>query len=393
MRSLLRLLLLFALALLVAGGPASAQTPFQTSAPYALLMDAETGTVLFEKSPDTPVSPASTVKIMTAELVFRELKAGRLKLDDEFTVSENAWRTGGAMARGSSMFASLNSKVRVEDLLRGIAIVSGNDAAIVLAEGISGSEEAFADRMTKRAAELGLPHLIFRNSWGKDHPSQKVTAREMTLLAAHIIKTYPEFYRYFSEREFTWNKIKQQNRNPLLGMDLGADGLKTGNIDEASGYGLVGSAVQNGQRLILTVYGLRNAKDRSEEARKIMQWGFRSFESRAILAAGENVGSARVYGGEQMNVGLVAPNAVRVLMPRGGSERLTARIVYQGPLMAPVQEGAEVARLRVYRGSALALEAPLVAGETVAQGPLHRRAFDAGLELGQSLFRKYVLKQ
>ena len=393
MRSLLRLLLLFALALLVAGGPASAQTPFQTSAPYALLMDAETGTVLFEKSPDTPVSPASTVKIMTAELVFRELKAGRLKLDDEFTVSENAWRTGGAMARGSSMFASLNSKVRVEDLLRGIAIVSGNDAAIVLAEGIAGSEEAFADRMTKRAAELGLPRLIFRNSWGKDHPSQRVTARDMTLLAAHIIKTYPEFYRYFAEREFTWNKIKQQNRNPLLGMDLGADGLKTGNIDEASGYGLVGSAVQNGQRLILTVYGLRNAKDRSEEARKIMQWGFRSFESRALLAAGESVGSARVYGGEQMNVGLVAPNPVKVLMPRGGAERLTARIVYQGPLMAPVQEGAEVARLRVYRGSALALETPLVAGETVPQGPLHRRAFDAGLELGQSLFRKYVLKQ
>jgi len=386
-------MLLFALAPGVAGSPASAQAPFQTSAPYALLMDAETGSVLFEKSPDTPVSPASTVKIMTAELVFRELKEGRLKLDDEFTVSENAWRTGGAMARGSSMFASLNSKVRVEDLLRGIAIVSGNDAAIVLAEGISGSEEAFADRMTKRAAELGLPHLIFRNSWGKDHPSQRVTAREMTLLAAHIIKTYPEFYRYFAEREFTWNKIKQQNRNPLLGMDLGADGLKTGNIDEASGYGLVGSAVQNGQRLILTVYGLRNAKDRSEEARKIMQWGFRSFESRALLAAGENVGSARVYGGEQMNVGLVAPNPVKVLMPRGGTERLTARIVYQGPLMAPVQEGAEVARLRVYRGSALALEAPLVAGETVAQGPLHRRAFDAGLELGKSLFRKYVLKQ
>ena len=372
---------------------AFAQTPFQTSAPYALLMDADTGSVLFEKSSDTPVSPASTVKIMTAELVFRELKEGRLKLDDEFTVSENAWRTGGAMARGSSMFASLNSKVRVEDLLRGIAIVSGNDAAIILAEGIAGSEEAFADRMTKRAAELGLPHLTFRNPWGKDHPSQKVTAREMTLLAAHIIKTYPEFYRYFSEREFTWNKIKQQNRNPLLGMDLGADGLKTGNIDEASGYGLVASGVLNGQRLILSIYGLRNAKERSEEARKIMQWGYRSFESRAVLAAGDNVGSARVYGGEQMNVALVASSPVRVLMPRGATERLTAKIVYQGPIMAPVQEGAEVARLRVYRGSVLALDAPLMAGETIAQGPLHRRAFDASLELGQSLFRKYVLKQ
>jgi D-alanyl-D-alanine carboxypeptidase (penicillin-binding protein 5/6) len=330
---------------------------------------------------------------MTAELVFRELKEGRLKLDDEFTVSENAWRTGGAMARGSSMFASLNSKVRVEDLLRGIAIVSGNDAAIVLAEGIAGSEEAFADRMTKRAAELGLPHLIFRNSWGKDHPSQKVTTREMTLLAAHIIKTYPEFYRYFAEREFTWNKIKQQNRNPLLGMDLGADGLKTGNIDEASGYGLVGSAVQNGQRLILTVYGLRNAKDRSEEARKLLQWGFRSFETKSLFGAGETVGSARLYGGEQMNVSLVTRGPVRVLTPRGSTERLNAKIVYQGPIMAPVSEGAELARLKVYRGAALALDAPLVAGEAIALGPIHRRAFDAALELGQSLFRTYVLKQ
>ena len=393
MLSLLRLLCLFALAQFAVCLPAGAQAPFQTSAPQALLMDAETGSVLFEKNPDAPATPASTVKIMTAELVFRELKEGRLKLDDEFTVSENAWRTGGAMAKGSSMFASLNSKVRVEDLIRGITIVSGNDAAIVLAEGIAGSEEAFADRMTKRAAELGLPHLTFRNPWGKDHPSQKVTAREMTLLAAHIIKTYPEFYRYFSEREFTWNKIKQQNRNPLLGMDLGADGLKTGNIDEVSGYGLVGSGVLNGQRLILSIYGLRNAKERSEEARKIMQWGYRSFESRALLAAGDNVGSARVYGGEQMNVALVASGPVRVLMPRGASERLTAKIVYQGPVMAPVQEGAEVARLRVYRGSVLALDAPLMAGETVAQGPLHRRAFDASLELGQSLFRKYVLKQ
>ena len=393
MRSLLRLLFLFAFAPFAFLAPASAQTPFQTSAPQALLMDAETGSVLFEKNSDAPVTPASTVKIMTAELVFRELKEGRLKLDDEFTVSENAWRTGGAMARGSSMFASLNSRVRVEDLIRGITIVSGNDAAIILAEGIAGSEEAFADRMTKRAAELGLPHLIFRNSWGKDHPSQKVTAREVTLLAAHIIKTYPEYYRYFGEREFTWNKIKQQNRNPLLGMDLGADGLKTGNIDEASGYGLVGSGVLNGQRLILAVYGLRNAKDRSEEARKIMQWGYRSFESRALLAAGDTVGSARVYGGEQMNVALVASGPVRVLMPRGATERLTAKIVYQGPLIAPVPAGAEVARLKVYRGAALALDAPLVAGETIAQGPLHRRAFDASLELGQSLFRKYVLKQ
>jgi len=356
-------------------------------------MDVESGSVLFEKGADTPVTPASTAKIMTAELVFRELKEGRLKLDDEFTVSENAWRTGGAMARGSSMFAALNSRVRIEDLLRGLVVVSGNDAAIILAEGIAGTEQAFAERMSKRAVELGFPHLTFRNAWGKDDPGQKVTAREMALLAAHIIKTYPEYYSYFSEREFLWSKIKQQNRNPLLGMGLGADGLKTGNIDEVSGYGLVGSAVQNDQRLILAIYGLRNAKDRSEEARKILQWGFRSFETRNLLAAGENVGSARLYGGEQMNVSLVAPGPVRVLVPRGATERLNAKIVYQGPVMAPVKDGDELARLKIYRGSALALDAPLVAGEAVAQGPLHRRAFDAALELGQSLFRKYVLKQ
>jgi D-alanyl-D-alanine carboxypeptidase (penicillin-binding protein 5/6) len=392
-RSYLRLLLLLILAGPSVCAPARAQAPFQTLAPFALLMDAATGSVLFEKSPDAPVTPASTVKIMTAEIIFRELKEGRLKLDDEFTVSENAWRTGGAMARGSSMFAALNSRVRIEDLIRGLLVVSGNDAAIILAEGVAGTEQAFAERMTKRAAELGLPHLTFRNAWGKDDPGQKVTARDMALLAAHIIKSYPEYYGYFNEREFTWSKIKQQNRNPLLGMGLGADGLKTGNIDEASGYGLVGSAVQNDQRLILAIYGLRNAKDRSEEARKIIQWGFRSFESRNILAAGESVGSARLYGGEQMNVSLVTPAPVRVLTPRGATERLSAKIVYQGPIMAPVKEGAELARLKVYRGSALALDTPLVAGEAVPQGPLHRRAFDAGLELGQSLFRTYVLKQ
>ena len=330
---------------------------------------------------------------MTAELVFRELKEGRLTLDQEFTVSENAWRTGGAPSRGSSMFAALNSRVRIEDLIRGLVIDSGNDAAIVLAEGLGGSEAAFADKMNKRAIELGLPHLTFRNPWGKDDPGQKVTAREMALLANHLIKTYPEYYRYFGEREFTWSKIRQQNRNPLLTMDLGADGLKTGNIDEASGFGLVGSAVQNGQRLILVIYGAHSAKDRGEEARKILQWGFRSFETRAVLNAGDLVGTARLYGGEQMDVPLVSPQNVRILVPRGMTERLSARIVYMGPIPAPVQDGSELARLKIYRGTVLALDTPLVAGASVGQGSLSRRALDAGLELGQSLFRKYVLKQ
>ena len=253
-----------------------AQT-IQTSAPHAILINSATQSVLFEKDADTLVVPASTAKIMTAEIVFHEITLGHLKLDDQFPVSETAWRYGGAPSRGSSMFAALNSSIRVEDLIRGLVIVSGNDAAIALAEGIAGSEGAFATLMTKRARELGLEHSTFTNAWGRGDPEQKVSPKEMTALANHVILTYPDLYKYFGEKDFTWNKIKQANRNPLLTMDLGADGLKTGNIDE-SGYGLVGSAVQNGQRLILALYGCRTAKERVEEARKIFLWGFRSFE-------------------------------------------------------------------------------------------------------------------
>ena len=366
---------------------------FQTIAPSAVLIDADTQSTLFEKNADAPWTPASTAKLMTAEIVFREIKEGRLKLDDEFTVSENAWRTGGALARGSSMFAALHSRIRVEDLIRGLVIVSGNDAAIVLAEGIAGTEAAFAQRMNTRASELGLTHLTFRNAWGKDDPGQKVTARDMAALADHVIRTYPDLYRYFSEKEFTWSKIKQQNRNPLLAMDLGADGLKTGDIDDVSGYSIVGSAIENNQRLIIALYGMRTAKDRAEEARKMLQWGFRSFEPKAIFAAGDTVGSARLYGGASLTVPLVAPRDVRILVPRGNSEHLTAKVVYDGPVPAPVKEGAEIARLKVYRGQTLAVDLPLNAGEDAPQGPIYRRAFDAALELGQSLIQKYVFKR
>ena len=365
---------------------------FQTIAPVAILMDADSQSILFEKAADQLIAPASTVKLMTAEVVFREIKEGRLRLEEEFPVSENAWRTGGAPSRGSSMFAGLNTRIKVEDLLRGLVIVSGNDAGIILAEGISGSEAVFAKKMTQRSRELGLTNLSFKNAWGKDDPGQKVTARDMATLADHVIRTYPDLYRYFSEKEFTWSRIKQANRNPLLGMDLGADGLKTGNIDEASGYGLIGSAVQNGQRLILAMYGMRNAKDRADEARKILQWGFRSFESKAVFNAGETVGAARLYGGAQMEVPLVTARPIRILVPRGSSERLSGRVVYEGPIPAPVTEGKELARLKIYRGSTLALDAPLKAGESVETGPLYRRALDAGLELTGGLFRKYVLK-
>lgn len=387
---------LLTILLMVAGcalahAPARAQT-FTTIAPYAILVDAETGSVLFEKAADQLTSPASLAKIMTAEVVFNEIRQGRLSLDDTFIVSENAWRRGGASSGGSSMFAQLNSKIRIEDLIRGLVIQSGNDAAIVLAEGIAGTEEAFANRMTNRARQLGFEKLTFRNAWGKFDPEQKVTMREMAMLSVHIIKTYPDLYKYFGEKEFTWNKIRQQNRNPLLTMDIGADGLKTGNIEDA-GFGLVGSAVDNGQRLVLAVNGLKTARDRAAEARKILSWGFRSFEARSIFAPGETVGTAKVYGGAKGEVPLVASGAVKLLVPRGSGERMTGRIVYQGPLAAPVEEGAEVARLKVFRGNVLALDLPLKAAETVPAGSLTQRAMDAGMELGVGLFRTYVLKK
>ncbi|MCW2573479.1 MAG: Serine-type D-Ala-D-Ala carboxypeptidase, partial [Frankiales bacterium] len=286
-----------------------------------------------------------------------------------------------------------HSRIKIEDLIRGLVIVSGNDAAIVLAEGIAGTESTFAQRMNERAKELGFSHLTFRNAWGKDDPGQRVTAREMVQLADHIIGTYPEYYKYFGEREFTWSKIKQQNRNPLLAMDLGADGLKTGNIDEASGYGLVASAVQNGQRLILAMYGARNSKERAEEARKILQWGFRTFEMRPVFAAGDTVGTAKLFGGAQSDISLVTKSDVRILIPRGSAERINGRIVYTGPIPAPVQEGAEIAHLKVFRGTTLAVDVPLQAAESVPVGSLTRRSFDAAWELGQGLFRKYVFKQ
>jgi D-alanyl-D-alanine carboxypeptidase (penicillin-binding protein 5/6) len=392
-RYLVRAVLLAVLLPGPAGGVAAAlaQT-IQTSAPHAILIDSATQSVLFEKDADTLVVPASTAKIMTAEIVFHEITLGHLKLDDQFPVSETAWRYGGAPSRGSSMFAALNSSIRVEDLIRGLVIVSGNDAAIALAEGIAGSEGAFATLMTKRARELGLEHSTFTNAWGRGDPEQKVSPREMTALANHVILTYPDLYKYFGEKDFTWNKIKQANRNPLLTMDLGADGLKTGNIDE-SGYGLVGSAVQNGQRLILALYGCRTAKERVEEARKIFLWGFRSFDSKMIFQAGETIGGAKVYGGSASEVPLIAGGEVRILVPRTSAGKFTGRIVYTGPLIAPVEAGREVARLRIFRGTEQILDLPLKTAAAVEVGVLPRRAMDAGLEYATGLFRKFVVKR
>ena len=370
--------------------PAWAQVPkkdeFQTSAPYAILIEAESGTVLFEKNADKLNPPASMSKLMTVEVVLHTIEQGKLKWDDEMTISENAWRKGGAPSGGSAMFAALNSRVSVRDLMHGVMIQSGNDACIALAEGIAGSEIAFADLMNKRARELGLTQSHFSNATGVHEPDHLVTMRELAKLTQYIIKTYPEAYKIFGEREFTWNRVRQQNRNPLLAMGIGADGLKTGHTKEA-GYGLAASALNNNLRLIMVVNGFKTMKERAEESRKLLEWGFRAFESRALFAQGETVGEAKLYGGAKSRVPLVSPVPIKLLVPRALNEKLSAKVVYSGPVAAPVQKGQPIGMLKVSRGENVVLEAPLQAGEDVDSGSLHQRAFDAAGELVINVFR------
>ena len=364
---------------------------FQTSAPNALLLDPESDSVLFDKGGDQLVPPASLAKLMTLEFVFNEIKQGRIKLDTEYVISENAWRKGGAPSHGSTMFAALHSRVKVEDLLHGIITDSANDACIAIAEALAGNETAFGEMLTKRAREIGLEKSTFTNATGYSDPNLRVTGRELAYLARHIMQTYPEFYPYFAQREFAWNNIRQHNRNPLLAMGIGADGLKTGETSEA-GFNLVGSAVQDNLRLIVVVTGTRSEKERSDEARKILDWGFHGFEARVLFAEGQTIGEAKVFGGSSSYVPLIGPGIIRVMTPRNGGERLVARIVYTGPVPAPVTKGQAIGKLKVWRGENLALEVPLQAADDVGTGSMSRRAMDAATELMIGLFHAGVGK-
>jgi D-alanyl-D-alanine carboxypeptidase (penicillin-binding protein 5/6) len=360
---------------------------FDGDAPTAILIEASSGSVLFEKNADELRAPSSMMKLMTAEVVFHAIKQGTVKLTDEYRVSENAWRKGGAPAGGSTMFAVLNSKISVDDLLHGAIIQSGNDACMVLAEGIAGNERTFAaDMMTKRARELGMAKSTFGNSNGLPDPANKMTVRELAMLARYVIQTYPEFYKLFGEREFTWNKIRQQNRNPLLTSLEGADGLKTGYTKDG-GYGMVGSAVQNGLRLIVVVNGLDDPDDRATEAKKMLEWGYRNFEARPLFAAQQPVGYAKVFGGESRSVKLASPEAIKVMVQKNGTDKLIARVIYNGPVRAPVESGQQVGVVRVWRGTNIAMEAPVYAAESVARGSTIRRAIDGASELVIGMFR------
>src|ERR1700688_2961059 len=359
---------------------------FDGDAPTAILIEATSGSVLFEKNADELRAPSSMMKLMTAEVVFHAIKQGDIKLTDEYHVSENAWRKGGAPSGTSTMFASIHSKIAIDDLLHGAIIPSGNDACIVLAEGMAGSERAFAEMMTKRARELGMTQSTFANSNGLPDPGNKMTVRELAKLARYVIQTYPEFYKLFGEKEFTWNKIRQQNRNPLLNSLPGADGLKTGYTKEG-GYGMVGSAVENGTRLIVVVNGLEDPDDRATEAKKMLEWGFRNFEARTLFAPEQPVGYAKVFGGDSRTVRLSSPDPIKVMVQKNGNDKLIARVVYTGPVRAPIEAGQKVGVVRIWRGGNVASEAPVYAAEAVGKGSTMRRAIDGASELVIGMFR------
>ena len=350
---------------------------FETAAKQAILLDSRSGQVFFEKNADELMPPASMSKIMTMIVVFEGLKDGSLHLDDEFLISPDAWRRGGAPSGSSTMYAKVNSRVKLEDLIKGVIIHSANDAAIAIAEGISGSEEAFAELMTKRARQLGLKKSVFKNATGLPDPEHRMTARELSQITRYLIEVFPEQYKIYSTREFTWNKIRQSNRNPLLGKYPGADGVKTGHTKKA-GYGLVASAKRDGRRLIAVLNGMRSKGERYRESAKMLDWGFRRFKRVRLFAQGEHVGDARLWGARQSWVPLVAKNDISIRLSDEERKSASMSVVYKGPIKAPVARGKTIASLVVSIDKRVISREPLVAGKTIdEESSMWSKAFDS----------------
>ena len=310
-----------------------------------MIIDAASGEVMFEKAAREAIAPASMTKIMTADIVFEALRNGSLTPETEYRVSEDAWRRGGVSSGSSTMFLEVGSKVNVLDLLKGVIIQSGNDACIVLAEGMAGSERAFADMMTERARDMGLTTATFRNSTGWPHPEHEISALDLAKLAQNQIETFPEFYPLYSERSFTWNDIKQNNRNPLLGRVTGADGMKTGST-EASGFGLVGSAIRGDDRRIIVINGLKTAGQRRDVATRLMQAAFDQFEVYDLHAQGKEIGELDVYMGKAPTVGVALTQDIRKGLPIADRSKIKSEITYTTP-KAPISKGDVVATLNV----------------------------------------------
>jgi len=356
-----------ALAALVAFGGAEAARALETAAREAVLIDHETRQVLLEKNAEARMPPSSMTKLMTLYVVFSRMKEGRLSAEDRLPVSEKAWRTGG-----SKMFVKVGDSVRVIDLLRGVIVQSGNDACVVLAEGLAGSEEAFARLMTEKGKEIGLTGSNFRNASGWPDPDHYMTAHDLAVLAIRLIDDFPEFYAMFKETEFVYNDIKQGNRNPLLYKSVGADGLKTGHT-EAAGYGLTASAVQDGRRLVLVVNGLGGVNQRSQESERLLAWGFREFENLRLFKAGETVETAEVWLGRQPGVAMMLERPLTLTLPRAGRDGLKVVANYKTPVAAPVEKGQQVGTLRVEAAGMAPVERPLLAAEAVPRMGFFRR--------------------
>ena len=359
-----------------AQAPAAA-TDFKPVARQSILMDAESGAILFQHNADQLAAPASMSKLMTLAIAFKLIKSGKLKPSDEFVTSVNAWRRGGAPSGTSAMMIPLNTKVRLDELIQGIAIQSGNDAAIVLAEGIAGSEDGFAKLMNEEARRLGMTKAQFRNPTGLYHPEHLMTVKELAILARHIMLEYPDQFPVFAQREFLYRKHKFTNRNPLLQGEQNVDGMKTGYVKQA-GYGVVVTARQNNRRLIVVVNGAANENERKDEARRLLDWAGKSVGEFKVYEAGEVVGQARVWGGDAFWVPLVGQGDITVWLPRfPAGQRLRGELVYASPLKAPIKKGDEVAKLRVSSSSSAMQEVPLYAAEDVAEGGVMRRGIDS----------------
>jgi D-alanyl-D-alanine carboxypeptidase (penicillin-binding protein 5/6) len=350
-------------------GPAQA---FETAAKAAIIMDHRTGVVLFEKNADERIPPASMSKLMTAYMIFDRLKAGRLKLDDEITISEKSWKMGG-----SQMFLKVGDRVKVEDLIRGIIIQSGNDACVAMAEALAGSEEEFAREMNEKAQELGLTNSSFANSTGLDAPGHLMSVRDLALLARRIVQDFPEYFKYYSEREFIYRDIKQQNRNPLLQANVpGVDGMKTGYTEQA-GYGLVATAKRGDRRVITVLAGLGAIAQRKTEGERLLEYGFREFQEYALFQGGETVVDARVWQGAEPTVPLVPAQTVGVTLSREARKGLVVKLRYDNPVGAPVAAGQQLGSLEISAPNVTTFTVPLVAGREVPRAGMVGRVTGA----------------
>ena len=362
---------------LVAQVPATDPGMVAVKAPHAILMDAESGAIIFQRGAEDLIYPASMSKLMLLAVALKALKAGEIKLGDEFFMSEYAWRKGGAPSGTSAMMVPVGKKAKVEELLKGITVQSGNDAAISMAENMAGNEGLFVKRMNDEARLIGLKKSTFRNATGFHDPGHQMTVREIAMLSRHIARTYPDYYELFAVKEFNYLKHRFINRNPLLGLVAGVDGLKTGFTKEA-GYSMAASAKQDSRRLIAVVNGLPTAEERRDDVRRLLEWGFRSFAETKLYDAGEVVGHARVWGGARMYVPLAGKGDVNVWLPRNmANQKLRAHIVYQWPLKPPLRKGDQVAVLRVTTASESMNEVPLYVAEDVDPAGTMRRGFDS----------------